>query len=80
MYTFIIIFAVIVVLSMLFILNNTDETIPKTTPSESVVEEPVVVEKPTVVVENKVVDLQKTKKPKPKSTMPPKAKQAKKTN
>ena len=80
MYTFIIIFAVAVVLSVLFALNDNDETEITLTPSEPKVEEPVVVEKPTVVVENKVVDLRKTKKSKPKSTMPPKAKQAKKPN
>jgi len=80
MYTFIIIFAIAVILSVLFAFNDNNETETTVAPSESKVEEPVVIEKPTVVVENKIVDLQKTKKLKPKSTMPPKAKQAKKTN
>ena len=84
MYTFIIIFAVVFALSMYFVLKE-NSTKPEITPSESVSEEPVAVEKPIVVVENEVVNISSTKKTnkrrntRKKTTAPPKAKQAKNT-
>ena len=61
MYTFIIIFAVALVLSFYFTLKPSS-TQPEITPSESVLEEPIAVENPTVVVENDYVDVKSTKK------------------
>lgn len=82
MYTFIIIFAVVFVLSTYFLLKD-KSTEPEVAPSESTSEEPVAVEEPVVVIGNEVVDVKPVSKPKKKKyarkkpTTPPKAKQAK---
>ena len=84
MYTFIIIFAVALGVSFYFALKPSS-TSPEITPSESVSEEPIAVESPTVVVENDYVEVKSTKKTnrkrnyRRKPTTPPKAKQAKNT-
>ena len=84
MYTFIIIFAVALAVSLYFALKPSS-TSPEITPSESVSEEPIAVESPTVVVENDYVEVKPTKKTnrkkyyRKKPTTPPKAKQAKNT-
>ena len=84
MYTFIIIFAVALGVSFYFALKPSS-TSPEITPSESVSEEPIAVESPTVVVENDYVEVKPTKKTnrkrnyRKKSSTPPKAKQAKNT-
>jgi len=84
MYTFIIIFAVALVLSFYFAFKPSS-TSPEIVPSEPVSEEPIAVESPTVVVENDYVEVKSTKKTnrkrnyRKKPTTPPKAKQAKNT-
>ena len=84
MYTFIIIFAVALVLSFYFAFKPSS-TSPEIVPSEPVSEEPIAVESPTVVVENDYVEAKPTKKTnrkkyyRKKPTTPPKAKQAKNT-
>ena len=84
MYTFIIIFAVALAVSLYFALKPSS-TSPEITPSEPVSEEPIAVESPTVVVENDYVEVKSTKKTnrkrnyRRKPTTPPKAKQAKNT-
>ena len=84
MYTFIIIFAVALAVSLYFALKPSS-TSPEITPSEPVSEEPIAVENPTVVVENDYVEVKSTKKTnrkrnyRRKPTTPPKAKQAKNT-
>lgn len=84
MYTFIIIFAVALSLSLYFALRE-KSTEPEVTPSESISEEPVAVEEPVVVVEFNEVEVKPTKKTnrkksyRKKPTTPPKAKQAKNT-
>lgn len=84
MYTFIIIFAVALSLSLYFALRE-KSTDPEVAPSESILEEPIAVESPTVVVENDYVEVKPTKKTnrkknyRKKPTTPPKAKQAKNT-
>ena len=82
MYTYIIIFAVVFVLGTYLLLKD-KSTEPEVTPSESILEEPIVVEEPVVVIGNEVVDVKPVSKPKKKKyarkkpTTPPKAKQAK---
>jgi hypothetical protein len=84
MYTFIIIFAVAFTVSMYFALRE-KSTEPEVTPSEPILEEPVAVEEPVVVVEFTDVEVKPTKKSTPKRnnrkkpTVPPKAKQSKTT-
>lgn len=84
MFTFIIIFAVALSLSLYFALRPSS-TNPEVTPSESTSEEPIAVEKPTVVYEFSEVEKQPTTKStkkrgtRKKPTTPPKAKQAKNT-
>ena len=84
MYTFIIIFAVALGVSLYFALRSSS-TSPEIVPSEPVSEEPIAVESPIVVVENDYVEVKPTKKTnrkkyyRKKPTTPPKAKQAKNT-
>lgn len=84
MYTFIIIFAVALSLSLYFALRE-KSTEPEVAPSESISEEPVAVEEPVVVIEFNEVEVKPTKKTnrkksyRRKPTTPPKAKQAKNT-
>lgn len=61
MYTFIIIFAVALSLSLYFALRE-KSTEPEVAPSEPILEEPIAVESPTVVVENDYVEVKPTKK------------------
>jgi len=81
MYTFIIIFAIAAVSTYLIWNSSKSVAKPEPTPSESSSEEPLVVESPVVVVDNKVVKLKETKTqstkkstPKKRPTSPPKAK------
>lgn len=84
MYTFIIIFAVALSLSLYFALRE-KSTDPEVAPSEPILEEPVAVEEPVVVIEFNEVEVKPTKKTnrkksyRRKPTTPPKAKQAKNT-